>query len=160
MNKAGELHRVEGSTETRRSKRFYSHAVVGDYDRAAAVKRTTEWTTASALDNWEYNNRIASATPGKPVYFRQPGRANPIVLTYDEKRIEEAQEFISNNPRCDAYILVRVTDAIERFCPHDDGKLLVLQWSQSAANAAKAAAGKQLRRHNVRNLRVVKVQRG
>jgi hypothetical protein len=156
------VHRVEGSDATRKSPRYYTHAVVGDYDRAAQVKSITEWTTYQAKDRWEYEARIANATPGKPEYFRTPGRqANPVALTFDAAKIEKAQEFISNNPQLDAYVLVCVTDNVARFVTGKDGELRVLQWSQSERAAVKASASRSVQRNCLcRNVRVVKVQRG
>jgi hypothetical protein len=160
-NKAGVIHRVEGCIEVRRSPRFYTHAVVGEYDRASAVAHTLEWTAQQARDTWTYNEAKANAQPGQPVRFPHV-HGRDVVLTFTAEEIEKAQEFLSNNPSLEAFLIYRKTDAVVRFCSTTDGQLNVLQWSQSERSAVKAAASKALRRgaRHYRNVRVVKVQRG
>jgi hypothetical protein len=128
---------ADGHTSTRSSERPYTHVVVGRIDLAAWRARLIE--SQSAGENWDFTHAMAQKKVGDRMF---PDR--PWVMKQED--VDKYQAELAANPDRAAYIAKRHQEglaSIEK--QHGAGAKSpegVLQWSMSAANAAKGAQSK------------------
>jgi hypothetical protein len=128
---------VPGSKRT--SDRPYTHALVGRVDVAAARRAAVSagW-DESDRTNYAFYRKLHDVGVGG-VWSHTRGYEHKV----DQRDYDGAKKIIDAHPTLDGYLLARREDRLNQLnekygATSQAGPLVVLQWSMSAANAAKA----------------------
>ncbi|WP_227461646.1 hypothetical protein [Cupriavidus pauculus] len=133
---------AEGEVFTRKSARAYTHVVVGRHNNA--LERATilaEHARPRSYDKANYQFYVARAAlqPGD-TFVSTTGMGYEHVMT--EKDVEDAKKNLRGATNFQEYLDAlrdsRLAGLVQRHGEGDAGPEVVLQWSQSAANATKS----------------------
>ena len=160
-NKAGFKHVVPGAVGERRSPRIYTHAVVGSYDYDAMLARLTKQYVASYVDHFTYSEKQSKRTVGE-IQFPGNNYLKDCLIKQDD--IDKAKADMAKMGGSVEAARKRgekeAAESVENMRAKYGAALVVLSWSQSAANAAKAVnkwAGNDW--YNVVNVHVLPCER-
>lgn len=127
---------AEGKVETRSSDRPYTHVIVGRFDLVR--DRAAVLSNLRAGESWDYYSSQAKLEVGQCM----PGSRYPL----DQRTVDQARAFAAENPDREAYIeksrQACLATIEKRHGTGDKSPEYVLQWSMSAANAARGMQAK------------------
>lgn len=158
------LHTVEGSEDTRRSPRVYTHAVVATFNLSKGIAATIRSAEHSAADSWDtcfgpaYVATNQSWTNNYRTRVLTPDTSD-FGIQFTAKINAERAEFRAANPDRAAYIAMVVEKRVAEYRSRvrADGSIYVMQWSMSERNAIKGIS--QVHNDAMTNVRVVPVIR-
>jgi hypothetical protein len=127
----------DGRVSKRSSDRPYTHVIVGRVDLVAARRSVVE--NQRAGEGWDYNHTMAQVKVGERMWADRP-------YLMGEVDAAKYADFMAANPDRAAYIekcrLAGLAQIEKQHGTGDKSPEYVLQWSMSAANAAKAVPEK------------------
>jgi hypothetical protein len=135
---------VGGKTFTRKSPRTYTHAIVGRWSKETALARlqsNAEAYRVQDVKNWQFTRDMAD--PTSDTYKRHMANLSPEYGAQVAPRYKQdfarALELGKTAPEYAAKLAADRQAAHDKWVAEGGDQLTVLAWSQSAANAAKAA---------------------
>lgn len=147
---------AEGNVETRTSARAYTHVVVGRYnvaDHRAHIEAEYGTVSKQTRRNFEYLSARAAMQPGQN-WTSTYANGESYTVTMTERDIKCARDGLFGATTVEEYNAILRTRALtvlhDRYGDGDVGREVVLQWSQSRANAQKAVSGWQKHYAHVR----------
>lgn len=129
---------VPGSS--RKSKRSYTHAVIGRNDLTRARREAADTVSHCDVKNYEHRMRVINAGVGGTWDHLRNGSPMIVDAAMHADYVKRMKPYADVNEYVAGCIECRVARVNEQGTG-TAGELHVLQWSMSAANAAKAVNG-------------------